>query len=172
MSEVVAGTGQKQHSTLETTLCSNRRPSTPWSPQLTLMYYAFWRCVLQESSFWRGVTLTAVLGNLRTWHTAHCLSWTQGCIQDGTIGVHQCTVKCAGHGVTVPKWLFAISAWKGIIFGVWIPPLWRCLVERGRVTNTKVNISHFITVIWDILKHGPDKHNKHGEILFRSATLW
>ena len=72
----------------------------------------------------------------------------------------------------VPKWLFATRARRGIVFGVWIPPSWRCLVERGRVTNTEVNISHFITVIWDVLKHEPDKHNKFGEILSGSATLW
>ena len=72
----------------------------------------------------------------------------------------------------VPKWLFATSARRGIISGVWIPLSWRCLVDRGRVTSTKVSISHFNTVIWDILKHEPDKHNKLGEILLRSATLW
>ena len=136
------------------------------------MYYAFWRCVPRESSSWKEVTLPAALDNLRTWHTAHCLSWTRDNIQDGTIGVHRFTVKCAGEGVTVPKWPFATSATRGIIFGAWIPPSWRCLVERGRVTNTKVQISHFITGIWDILIHEPDNHNKLGEILFRSTTLW
>ena len=145
---------------------------TPWSHQPTLMYYAFRRCGHREWSCWKGVTLPAVLGSSRTWHTAQCLSWTRSCILDGTIGAHQFTARCAGEGVTVPKWPFATNARRGIIFGAWMPPSWRCLMERGRVTNTKVQISHFITGIWDILIHEPDNHTKLGEILFRSTTLW
>ena len=171
MSEVGAGTGRKQLSSLGTTLCSNRRPSTPWNHQPTLMYYAFWRCGHREWSCWRGVTVHAVLGS-RTWHTAHCLSWTRSCIPDGTIGAHQFTAKCAAKGGTGPRWSFATNTNTGIIFGVWIPRSWRCLVDHGRATNTKVQTSHFVTVIRDILNHESDEHDKLGEILLGSATFW
>ena len=172
MSEVGAGTGQNQLSPLETTLCSSRRPSIPWSHQPTHMYYAFWRCGHREWSCWKGVTLPAVLDRSRTWHTARCLSWTRSCIPDGTTVAHQFTAKCAGEGGTGQRWSFATNANTGITFGVWIPRSWRCLVDRGHATSTKVQFSHFVTVIRDILNHESDEHDKLGEILLGSATLW
>ena len=45
-------------------------------------------------------------------------------------------------------------------------------LDRGHATNTKVQLSHFVTVIRDILNHESDEHDKLGEILLGSATLW
>ena len=51
-------------------------------------------------------------------------------------------------------------------------PLLASSPNRGHASGTIVQTSHFVTVIWGILNHEPNEHNKRGEILLGSATLW
>ena len=55
------------------------------------------------------------------------------------------SAQCVGEGVMDQRWCFATNANAGIIYGAWIRRSWRCLVDRGRVTRTKVHASQFIT---------------------------